>query len=125
MRTTAYSKAIMEVYKQHVQVWPLKKNIRPDLLDTLAAMYVTCYMFSILVFIVVKVRKTERIRNRYNVVPHLSRDTKWESNKIRINITNKIQEVSPFSTGDHKAAMNTSDRKTNTRQNNKNDPQKR
>ena len=23
----------------------LKKNIRPDMLDTLAAMYVTCYMF--------------------------------------------------------------------------------
>ena len=44
----------------------------------------------------VKVRKTVRIRNRYNKVPHLPQDTKWESNKIKINITNKSQEVNPF-----------------------------
>ena len=31
-----------------LQVWALKKNIRLVLLDTLAAMYVTCYMFLIL-----------------------------------------------------------------------------
>ena len=28
-----------------LQVWALKKNIRPVLLDTLAAMYVTCNIF--------------------------------------------------------------------------------
>ena len=28
-----------------------------------------------------KARKTARIRNRYNQVPHLSQDIKWESNK--------------------------------------------
>ena len=54
----------------------------------------------------VKVRKTARIRNLYNQVPHLSQDTKWESNKITINITNKSQEVSHFPLGDNKAAMN-------------------
>ena len=54
----------------------------------------------------IKVRKTARIRNRYNQVPHLSQDTKWESNKITINITNKSQEVSPFPSGDHTAALN-------------------
>ena len=27
------------------QVWALKKNIRPVLVDTFAAMYVTCNMF--------------------------------------------------------------------------------
>ena len=48
----------------------------------------------------IKVRKTARIRNLYNQVPHLSQDTKWESNKITINITNKSQEVSPFPSGD-------------------------
>ena len=42
-----------------------------------------------------EVRKTARIRNQYNQVPHLSQDTKWESNKIILNITNKSQEVSP------------------------------
>ena len=36
----------------------------------------------------------------------LDQDTTWESNKNRINITNKSQEVSPFPAGDHKAAMN-------------------
>ena len=49
-----------------------------------------------------KVRKTARIRNRYDQVLHLSQDTKWESNKTTINITNKSQWVSPFPSGDHK-----------------------
>ena len=53
-----------------------------------------------------KVRETAGIRNRYSQVPHLSQDTKWESNKITINITNKSQEASPFPSGDQKAAMN-------------------
>ena len=41
----------------------------------------------------IKVRKTARIRNRYNQVPYLSQETKLESNKITINKTNKSQEV--------------------------------
>ena len=67
------------------------------------------------IHIIVKVRKTGRIRNRYNQVPHLSQDTKWESNEITINITNKGQEVSPFPSGDHKTAMNRRESMTNTR----------
>ena len=31
--------------EKQLQVWALKKNIRHVLLDTLAAMYVTCNMF--------------------------------------------------------------------------------
>ena len=31
--------------EKQLQVWALKKNIRPVLLDTLASMYVTCNMF--------------------------------------------------------------------------------
>ena len=31
--------------EKQLQVWALKKNIRPALLDTLAAMHVTCNMF--------------------------------------------------------------------------------
>ena len=45
VRTTACLKAIMEVYGKHSQVWALKKNTKPVLLDTLADMYVTCIMF--------------------------------------------------------------------------------
>ena len=62
-----------------------------------------------------KVRKTARIKNRYNQGPHLSQDTKWESNKITINITIKGQEVSPFPSGDHNAAMNRRESMTNLR----------
>ena len=41
----------MKIYeKKHLQVWVLKKNLRPVLLETLAAMYVTCDMFLILCF---------------------------------------------------------------------------
>ena len=60
-----------------------------------------------------KVRKTAMIRNRYNQVPHLSEDTKWESNKITIIITNKSQEVNYFPLGDRKAAMNRRESMTN------------
>ena len=60
--------------------------------------------------------ETARIRNRYNQVPHRSQDTKWESSKIIINMTNKSQEVSPFPSGDHKAAMNRRESMINTRQ---------
>ena len=62
--------------------------------------YLQCY------YGMYKVRKTAKIRNQYNQESHLSQDTKWESKKITINITNKSQEASPFPPGDHKAAIN-------------------
>ena len=37
--------------EKHLQVWALKKNIRPVLLDTLAAMHVTCNMFFSIVLV--------------------------------------------------------------------------
>ena len=62
----------------------------------------------------IKVKKTAKIRNRYNQVPHLTQDTKCESNKITINITYKSQEVNPFPAGDHMAAMDRRESMTNT-----------
>ena len=62
-----------------------------------------------------KVRKTAKIRERYNHVLHLTQDTTWESNKTTKNITYKSQEVSPFPAGDHKAAMNRRVSMANTR----------
>ena len=56
---------------------------------------VECYKGMVIQRAEMKVRKTARIRNRYNQVQHLSQDTTWESNKITINITNKSQEASP------------------------------
>ena len=47
-----------------------------------------------------KVRKAANIKNRYNQVPHLTQDIIWESDRTQLNITNKSQEVSPFSTGE-------------------------
>ena len=54
-----------------------------------------------------KVREKAKIRNRYNQVPHLTKDTIWERDKS----TRKChplegQEVSPFPTGDHNATIN-------------------
>ena len=51
-----------------------------------------------------KVRKTAKIRNQYNQVPHLTQDTTLEREKSQLGITYKSQEVSPFPAGDHKAA---------------------
>ena len=72
----------------------------------------------------IKVRKTVRIRNLNNQVAHVFQDTKWVGNKITINVTNKSQEVSPFPSGDHKAAMNRRDSMKTQDINNTNDPQK-
>ena len=51
-----------------------------------------------------KVRKKAKIWNRYDQVRQLTLDTVWESDKN----TRKqgSQEVSPFPTGNHKAARN-------------------
>ena len=49
----------------------------------------------------IKVRKTAKIRNRYNQVPHLTQDTTWESDKITIKhhkqkqSLNKIEKYQP------------------------------
>ena len=61
-----------------------------------------------------KVRKTAKIRKRYNQVPHLTQDTTWESNQ-KFNKHHQ-QEVSPFPEGGHKAAnMNRRENIINTR----------
>ena len=53
----------------------------------------------------VKVSKGAKIRNRYNQVPHLTKDTRKVTNS-QIDTTNEGQEVSPFPAGDHKAHIN-------------------
>ena len=74
-----------------------------------------------------KVSNGAKIRNRYNQVPHLTQDTKWESDKLTEDTTNESQEVSPFPAGDHKAHINRRAQNiANTRQNkNIKDPQKK
>ena len=52
-----------------------------------------------------KVSKGAKIRNRYNQVPHLTQDTKWESDRLTVDTTNESQEVSPFPAGDHIALL--------------------
>ena len=54
----------------------------------------------------IKVSKGAKIRNRYNQVPHLTKDAKWESDKLTVDTTNESQGVSPFPAGDHKAHIN-------------------
>ena len=49
--TTVYLKAIMEVYGKTISGLALNKNIRPVLLDNLAAMCLACNMFVCIVLI--------------------------------------------------------------------------
>ena len=52
------------------------------------------------------VRKKAKIRNRYNQAPHLIEDTNGKVTTSQLDITNEIQEVSPFPAGDLKASTN-------------------
>ena len=52
------------------------------------------------------VSKGAKIRNRYNQVPHLTKDTNGKVTNPQLDTTNESQEVSPFPAGDHKAHIN-------------------
>ena len=53
-----------------------------------------------------KVSKGANIRNRYNQVPHLTKDTNGKVTNSQLDTTTKSQAVSPFPAGDHKAHIN-------------------
>ena len=53
-----------------------------------------------------KVSKGAKIRNRYNQVPHLTKDTNVKVTNSLLDTTNESQEVSSFPAGDHKAHIN-------------------
>ena len=64
----------------------------------------------------IKVSKKAKIRNRSNQVPHPIQGTTWESDRItKMCNTQMCQEVSPFSAGDHKAAINRQESMANTK----------
>ena len=55
--------------------------------------------------IVNNVGKKAKIRNRYNQIPHLTKDTLWECDKYtRKHHIHESQEVSSLPSGDHKFA---------------------
>ena len=54
----------------------------------------------------IKVSKGDKIRNRYNQVPHLTQDTNGKVKNSHLDTPSKSQEVSPFPAGDHKAQIN-------------------
>ena len=53
-----------------------------------------------------KISKGAKIRNRYNRVPHLTKDTNGKVTNSQLDTTNESQEFSPFPSGDHKAQIN-------------------
>ena len=63
-------------------------------------------MSNVPVYIITKVRKRAKIRNRYNQAPHLIQDTNGKVIRSQLDITNESQEISPFPAGDHKALTN-------------------
>ena len=56
--------------------------------------------------ITLKVRKTAKIRNRYNQAPHLTQDTNGKVTTSQLDIANESQEVSPFPSRYLKASIN-------------------
>ena len=75
-----------------------------------------------------KVSKGAKIRNRYNLLPHLTQETNGKVTNSQVDTTNESQEVSPFPAGDHKAHINRRTQmhiKRKTEKNNINDPQKK
>ena len=60
-----------------------------------------------------EVRKTAKIRNRYNQAPHLTQDTNEKVTTSQLDITYESQEVNPFPVADHKASINRCARKHN------------
>ena len=67
-----------------------------------------------------KVRKRARIRNQYNQAPILTQDNNGKVATTQLDITNESQEISPVSTGDHKARKHNKKDRYNI-----NDPQKK
>ena len=60
-----------------------------------------------------KVKKKAKARNRYNKLTHMTQDMVWYGKVTKTTRKHHIQgsqEVSPFPTGDHKAAINRHDR---------------
>ena len=68
-----------------------------------------------------------KIRNRYNQVPHLTKDTNRKVTNSQLCTTNESQVVSPFPAGDHKAQINRHAQRHNKHMTEKNikDPQKK
>ena len=54
----------------------------------------------------IKVSKGAKIRNRYNQVPHLTKDANGKVTNSQLDTTNESQEVSPFQARNHKAHIN-------------------
>ena len=60
-----------------------------------------------------EVRKSAKIRNRYNLAPHLFQDTNGKVITSQLDITNESEEASQFPAGDNKASINRRARKHN------------
>ena len=54
----------------------------------------------------IKVSKGSKIRNQYNQIPRLTRDTIGKVTNSQLDTTNETEEVNPFPAGDHKAQKN-------------------
>ena len=53
-----------------------------------------------------KVSKGAKIRNQYNQVTDLNKDTNWKVTNSQLDTINESQEVSPLLAGDYKVQIN-------------------
>ena len=89
-----------------------------------ASLTLALFVYKIRSVVKLKVRKTAKIRKRYNQVPHLTQDTTWESNKKYNKHHQQEPRGQPFPSK-HKAAMNRRESIRNKIQKNTNDPQRK
>ena len=82
----------------------LNKNIVSGLVKSV--FFGSFFFYSFISFMVTKVSKGAKIRNRYNQVPHLTQDTNGKVTNSQSDTTNESQEVSPLPAGDHTAQIN-------------------
>ena len=68
--------------------------------------YIKYKVLSNIYIVILKVSKGAKIRNRYNIVPHLTQDTNGKVTNSQLDTINESQEFSPFPAGDHKAHTN-------------------
>ena len=74
-----------------------------------------------------KISKGAKIRNRYNQVPHLTKETNGKVTNSQLDTTSESQEVSHIPAGDHKAHVNRRAQRHSKHmtEQNKKDPQKK
>ena len=68
-----------------------------ELVDFMMQLFLQGVILNMFFGLILNVRKMAKIRNQYNQVPHLTRDTTWESYNFTIRYHKQKPKGQPFS----------------------------